>query len=265
MIAEHVLRIPLQTPTLPPATRTNTYVVGSIQLCVVDPAPVDASGQEALCQQVLGMGATTVHLVLTHHHGDHVGAVEALRGPLNAQVWAHPETGQRVPFAVDRLLQDGDALPADGGPWVSVHTPGHAAGHLCFHRVQDGAVLAGDMVAGVGTILVDPSEGSMRAYMASLQRLVDLKPQVLMPAHGFELTPAVDALNHYLHHRTLRLHAVAERLRHGDETPEQMVPHIYAGTPPSFFPLAARSVLSMLIMLEEDGGAACRTGRWTVA
>ncbi|MEW5853912.1 MAG: MBL fold metallo-hydrolase [Myxococcota bacterium] len=251
-------RLPLRTPTLPPATRTNTYVLGQRQLCVVDPAPVDAEEQEQLLEFLKARrreGAHLAALVLTHHHGDHVGATTVLHERLGIPVAAHAETAARVKVPVALVLKDGDHLPCDGPSWTAIFTPGHAAGHLCFLRSSDRTLIAGDMVAGVGTILVDPDEGSMSQYMASLRRLLALHPRTLLPAHGHALPDGVAHLNEYIHHRNARAEAVLERLHAGDETPTQMVPHIYVGVPVFMYPLAARSVMSILLQHVEEGRA----------
>ncbi|MBI5495678.1 MAG: MBL fold metallo-hydrolase [Deltaproteobacteria bacterium] len=258
-------RVPLPTPTLWPATRTNTYLLGDRQLCVVDPAPSDAEHQRTLRDHLRALardGVETVALVLTHHHADHVGATAWLATELRLPVLAHPETAARLPGLVDRLLQDGDALPCDGPAWTARHTPGHAAGHHVLVRAADGAVVAGDMVAGIGTILVDPDEGSMRLYLQSLELLHSLAPSVLYPAHGFELRPAVAALERYLEHRHARAAAVLQRVAAGDRIPEEMVPHIYQDTPAHMYAAAALSVLAMLRMHQEEGRVSHDGAHW---
>jgi ribonuclease/clavin/mitogillin len=267
-VAHGVERASLRTPTLPPATRTNTYVLGHQRLCVVDPAPSDPEEQRVLLDHLVArekQGARVTALVLTHHHADHVGATTMLRDALQVPVLAHEETAKRVDFVVENRLNPGDALPTDAGVWVGVFTPGHAAGHLCFHRAADGALVCGDMLAGFGTILVDPEEGSMSRYMDSLRALEELDPAVIFPAHGPAMAPGVDHVRRYLAHRSARADAIVDRLARGDRTPAHMVPHIYAGTPDSFFPLAERSVLAMLIMLEEQGRVRRQGTQWISA
>jgi len=235
---------------------------------VVDPAPSEEALQGDLIQYVKdrqAAGDTFTALVLTHHHRDHMGAALAMHQALGLPIHAHEKTAALVDFPVQHTLQDAEALDCDGPSWTGVFTPGHAAGHLCFLRGSDRALIAGDMVAGVGTILVDPEEGSMRGYLQSLERLRALDPSVLFPAHGFEMRPGVEHLDHYLMHRRMRAAAVLERVKAGDATPEDMVPHIYVGTPPSFFGLAARSVWAMLIMHQEDGAVVQQGERWVLA
>lgn len=261
-----LLRIALVTPTLPPATRTNTYVLGRKHVCIIDPAPVDASEQAELLmtiRELEGHGAHVSALVLTHHHPDHVGAAVFLWGHLGAPILAHPETATRLPFATQGPLEDGQSLPCDGPDWTVVDTPGHAPGHVALFRRVDRAVIAGDMVAGVGTILVDPREGSMSRYMASLQRLRNLNPDVLFPAHGPQLENGTACLEHYIAHRKARADAVLQRLHAGDRSPQSMVPHIYQDTPVTMHALAARSVLSILIQHQEEGRASVDPdGHW---
>ena len=260
--------MPLETPTLPPATRTNTYVAGVHRACVVDPAP---SGDEpraellAYLRALQSRGVELSALVLTHHHRDHVGATAFLARELHLPVWAHAETASRVDFHVDHLLDDGQPLPCDGPSWTSVFTPGHAPGHLCFHRPEGGFLVAGDMLTGVGSVLVDPDEGSMRLYLQSLRRLEALDPAVVLPAHGPSMVPGVVHVRHHLAHRTARSSAVLARVVAGDRTPADMVPHIYAGTPPAMFPFAERSVMTMLIQHREEGRVVERDGQWLPA
>lgn len=267
-VAPGIERASLRTPTLPPATRTNTYILGTRRLAIVDPAPSDPAEQDLLVahlHQREKEGARVVALVLTHHHADHVGATERLRHEFMAPVLAHKETASRVPFGVENLLAHGDTLPQDGGRWEAVSTPGHAAGHVCFLRRDDRLLICGDMLAGFGTILVDPDEGSMAQYLASLEALKILDPVEIFPAHGPSLKPGTAHVEHYITHRQARVDAIVARLRAGDRTAHAMVPHIYVGTPATAFPLAERSVLAMLMMLEERGVARRLGAEWIPA
>jgi len=240
-------------------------VVGVHRACVVDPAPSDPEVQLILLQHLKDLHARGVELtalVLTHHHHDHMGAAAFLRRETGLPIWAHAVTGTLLDFPIQHTLADGDPLPCDGPSWRAVFTPGHAAGHLCFLRETDQALICGDMMAGYGSILVYPDEGSMRLYLQSLERLLALSPSVVFPAHGPEMKPGAEAVAGYLAHRRARSDAVLQRVREGDTTPLQMVPHIYAGTPEPMFPLAARSVLAMLIQHEEEGRVHQRNGCW---
>lgn len=262
---------PLRTPTLPPAAHTGCYVVGPAQgrggLVVVDPAspyPEEQAALDAWLDGEAAAGRPVVTIALTHHHGDHVGGAAHLAARLGVPVAAHAETARRLEgtVQVDRILDDGDPLDAGGVTARAVFTPGHAPGHLCF-AVGD-ALIAGDMVAGIGTILIDPSEGDMAEYLASLARMQALAPARLLPAHGPVITDAAAKLREYVSHRLMREGKVASALdAAGAARPADLVPIAYADTPAPLWPLAERSLVSHLVKLERDGRARRDDdGRW---
>jgi glyoxylase-like metal-dependent hydrolase (beta-lactamase superfamily II) len=143
-----------------------------------------------------------------------------------------------------------------GKPWrVEVlHTPGHTAGHLAFRDMRWGAIFSGDLVSGVSTILVDPDEGNMTQYMHSLERCSSLEPKLVLPGHG----PALprDAFGETLAHRRMREARILQALSQEPRTAQELVPTVYADTPPAAWPLAERNLLSHLLRLEEKELAA---------
>ena len=148
--------------------------------------------------------------------------------------------GQGRPEAPDMLVQ-------------VVHTPGHARGHLCFLELGQRSLLAGDMVAGLGTIVVDPPEGDMDDYLASLAKLVALAPHTLFPGHGPAVKNAVPKLREYIEHRLWREGRVLAAWREGRRDPESMLPAVYDDVPREAYPLAARQVLAHLARLRRAG------------
>jgi endoribonuclease LACTB2 len=260
---------PLRTPTLPPAAHTSCYVVGPRTgrggLIVVDPAspyPEEQAALDAWLDEEAAAGRPVAAIALTHHHGDHVGGAAHLAARLGVPIAAHPETARRLTEPVDRLLTDGDELVAGGVAARAIATPGHAPGHLCF-AVGD-ALICGDMVAGVGTILVDPSEGDMCAYLASLARMQALQPARLLPAHGPVIDDAAGKLAEYVAHRQMReARIVAALAELGAASPAELVARAYADTPRPLWMLAERSLRAHLIKLARDGRAVGDDGdRW---
>jgi ribonuclease/clavin/mitogillin len=268
VIAPGVASFAVRTDTLPPATHTSCYVLGDRELVLVDPASPFADEQDALDRQIdewAAQGRVVVSIWLTHHHGDHVSDAQRLAGRLGVPVAAHEATAERLAgrVHVDRILRDGDVLVLAGEPRCTlrvVYTPGHAPGHLCFLEEQSGALVAGDMVAGVGTILIEPSEGSMSAYLVSLARMKALAPRLLLPAHGPVITDPAAKLDEYVAHRLWRERRVLEALAQlGAATSTALVPVAYADVARAIFPLAERSLVAHLVKLVEDGRAE-RTG-----
>lgn len=256
----------LPTPTLPPATTTNHYLVGETQAVLVDPAtPLERPRQELL--KWLDRAQVRLSaLFLTHHHRDHIGAAVFLGDQLQLPIWAHAETARllqgEVPIA--RHMEDGEvvARDADGSPWTALFTPGHAPGHLALWHAQSGTAVAGDLVAGHGTILIDPSDGDMGLYLASLQRLADLAPATLAPAHGPLLTDAVGVLAHYRAHRLQRESLVLNALPTTWTDPVDLLPTAYRDTDRAAWPLAVRAMRSHLLHLAQQSLVQQRGELW---
>jgi ribonuclease/clavin/mitogillin len=262
-----VLMFPLATRTLPPALTTNAYLLGFGEAVLVDPGAGDAAELDRLVAALAAarerLGRRVTAIWLTHHHPDHVAGVPALRRRLGVPVLAHPATAERLAAhgTLDGTLEDGQqvTLAGQGLPEAPdmlvqiVHTPGHARGHLCFLELGQRSLLAGDMVAGLGTIVVDPPEGDMDDYLASLAKLVALAPRVLFPGHGPAVKNAVPKLREYIEHRLWRERRVLAAWREGRRDPEAMLPAVYDDVPREAHPLAARQILAHLTRLRRAG------------
>ena len=211
---------------------------------------------DAWLHAALGPARVTA-IFLTHHHVDHVGDAARLRDKLGVPVWAHPETAERVDVKVDRLVHDGELLAIDDGMDLrAIHTPGHAQGHLCLFDERTRMVVAGDMVAGVGSILIDPPEGHMGTYLASLERLIALAPRGLIPSHGYWMADGQGRLREQLAHRARRQAAVKGALPTTPASARELVPVVYgADTPAAMWHFAERSMLAALELCVERGEA----------
>lgn len=261
--------LPLLTPTLPPATHTNCYVVGDERLLFIDPATYDPDERDKLLgyvESLLERGARPEAVFLTHHHGDHYGAAKWLSERLEVPIWAHPRTAALLAdqLRVDRSVVDGEILDLGrdrrGTPFTlrALHTPGHAPGHLVLRDERRGgtALFVGDMVASIGTIIIDPPEGDMAEYLRQLERLRALPEGVLFPAHGPPIVGGHAKFDHYLAHRRAREAKVLAALTAlGRGHPADLLPRAYDDTPEALYPLAERSCLAHLLKLAEEGRA----------
>jgi glyoxylase-like metal-dependent hydrolase (beta-lactamase superfamily II) len=248
----------LRTPTLPPATTTNTLIVAGERLAVIEPATPHAEEQRVLLDAIDRLaadGRTVAAILVTHHHPDHIGFAAALRERCGAPVMAHAETAARVQFEVDRLLGDGDTVDLGGGVELqAVFTPGHAPGHLVFLEPGSGIAHAGDMVAGEGTILIDPDhDGDMAVYLASLRRLGQIGATRLVPAHGPVLRDPCAVVEHYVRHRLAREAKVVAAIGPAGSTFDDVLARAYDDTPRYVWPLAAKSLEAHLRKLVDDG------------
>ena len=254
--------VPLRTPTKPPATTTNCYVVGTRDFIIVDPGSPYEDEQEALSEfvkELQSQGRRPREIVLTHQHPDHVGGVESLREQLGVNVAAHRLTAAVLEgrVRVDRFIEDGDLIELEGDPSISLramHTPGHTRGHLSFYDERAGALLTGDNVVGVGSVLIDPEEGSVRDYLASLERYRQLPRLVaLFGGHGPAVGSPRAKIEEYIAHRHKRERDIHAAVQAGAQTPAEVVARAYADVPPKMHALAERAVSAHLLKLEEDG------------
>ncbi len=208
-----------RTPTLPPATHTNSYALGTREVLLVEPATPHADEQRAWVAWARSLGESgrrIVAIVATHHHSDHVGGLPELLRALDVPLWAHSETASRIAAPVARRLEDGETLVLDGAVpdrWQVLHTPGHAPGHVCLWNADERAVVVGDMVASVGTILIDPVDGDMRVYLEQLERLARLDARLALPAHGEPIDQPTELFRRYITHRLAREAKIVAALR----------------------------------------------------
>ncbi|MFT7624394.1 MAG: glyoxylase-like metal-dependent hydrolase (beta-lactamase superfamily II) [Myxococcota bacterium] len=257
-----VRAIPLRTPTLPPATHTNCYVAGPGRgALVVDPGSPYPEEQERLVaalDRYVGRHGPLGGIFLTHHHGDHVGGAEALRETLGLPILAHAKTAEKVSFSVDRLVEDGEQL----GPWTAVFTPGHAPGHLClWHRTQR-LLIAGDMIASIGTIVVEPVDGDMAHYLASLKRMRQLDPRALYPAHGRMVDTPIQRIDGYTAHRLWREQKVLEALTEELSPLAEVTQRAYTDVAANILWLAQWSTMAHLKKLRDEGRATEKNDLW---
>ena len=259
-----VVLCPQRTPTLPPATHTNCWILDlapGAGTAVVDPGsgePEELARLDRVLAILSAAGRPAREVWLTHHHVDHVGGVAALAAR-GLPVRAHPETARRVAGGASFLpVEDGALL---SGRWRAVFTPGHAPGHLCFLDERSGALMAGDMVSTVSTVVIDPPEGDMGLYLASLSRLRGLPARTLYPAHGAPAPSAAAKLDEYLEHRRMRAAKVEAALDPGG--PLEAVTRVaYDDTPPVLLPVAERSCLATLLWLQREGRATLSGDSW---
>src|SRR3954469_157448 len=254
-----LILVPLRAPTLPPATHTNCLLLGDEELWVVDPGspwPEEQETLEKTLSRLVEEGRKPVGILLTHHHRDHVGGAVALSRSRSLPIAATAQTQEQLDFRVDTLLRDGDRIETGPRGWTCVHLPGHTRGHLCLIESGTGAVVAGDLIAGVGTVIVDPPEGDMADYLVSLRRLQELKPGVIYPAHGPVVPAGPEKISGYIAHRLEREERVVSALRiAGPATPAELVPPSYPDVKPEMYPFAERSLLAHLLKLVREGRA----------
>ena len=266
---QNYICFPVRTPTKPPATHTNAYLIyTSREILIIDPGSPYEEEQRALAEcadDLIRDGRIVREIVLTHVHPDHIAGVNALNDFLEKNhdwripVAAHRETARSLKgaFPVDRFIADNDVIELDGRPGIklrALHTPGHARGHLCFYDEERGVLISGDNVVGFGSVLIDPADGNMRQYLNSLERMRGLpNVTVLLPGHGPAVAHPYDKIDQYIAHRLERETNILSAVREGASTPAEIVARVYTDVNPKALPMAERAVLAHLEKLQADG------------
>lgn len=251
--------VPLATRTLPPATHTNVWIPGAASFAIVDPGSDDEEELSRLLRVVDRRrregGGPPAAVVLTHHHGDHVSGAARIASALDVPVRAHADVLRRLDLAGVRAeaLADGDALDLGGESAHVLHTPGHAPGHLALHLPARDVLLAGDLISGMSTILIDPREGSMSLYLQSLRRVAALGCRTVLPAHGPPLPGR--SIPDLLEHRLQREDRIRDILASGPSDLDTIARTAYRDVPEMPVVLTRLQSLSHLIHLEERGEA----------
>ena len=189
-----------------------------------------------------------------------MSGAEALKQRMGLPSGAHRETAARLSFEVDREIEANDQL----GDWTALHTPGHAPGHLCLWNSKTRQLIAGDMVASIGSIVVEPTDGDMAAYLNSLESLKALNARVAYPAHGAMIESPVERFSAYISHRLWRETQIVSALEQGDAELSELTRRAYADVNPAIHWLAERQALAHLLKLQADERAQESAGVWSL-
>jgi glyoxylase-like metal-dependent hydrolase (beta-lactamase superfamily II)/8-oxo-dGTP pyrophosphatase MutT (NUDIX family) len=259
-LAPHIVRITAPNPGPMTGPGTNSYLVGGDgRWTVIDPGPAIEAHVRALIEAAAP--GRIERILVTHTHRDHSPAAQALAAATGAPVLgrraAHPEW-QDPDFAPARELADGERLDAGTGVTLRViHTPGHASNHLCYLLEQDRLLFTGDHVMQGSTVVINPPDGDMAAYLGALRALLDVDLDWLAPGHGFLVAQPHAVLRALIDHRLRREAKVADALRAAGRAPiDELLPRVYDDVPAALHPVARRSLLAHLLKLQADGRAA---------
>ncbi len=246
---------------------TNTYLLGTGALAVVDPGPAIDIHLSAILDAV-EPGQRVSHVIVTHTHLDHSPLARSLSEATGAPVLAFGTArdgrsaamqelarageigggeGVDETFRPDITLADGEVIDGDGWRLEVMHTPGHIGNHLCLGWGH--ACFTADHVMGWASSLVSPPDGDLTDFMASCNRLAARTWSVFHPGHGAPVTDPSARLDWLVNHRRAREAAILRELEHGPANARALAQRIYTETPPALLGAATRNVLAHLIDL----------------
>jgi glyoxylase-like metal-dependent hydrolase (beta-lactamase superfamily II) len=257
-LSPHVRRVTARNPGVMTGPGTNSYLVGAGETwAVIDPGPTDDRHLQALLDAAPG---PIRYILVTHTHRDHSPGAAPLKSATGAlllgRTTPHPHW-QDPAFAPDRELRHDDRLTlGDGNTLRVVHTPGHASNHLCFLLEAQRILFTGDHIIQGSTVVIDPPDGDMGAYLGSLESLLREPLDYLGPGHGTLIAQPHEAIRALVQHRLRRESKVLRVLprQHPADLPT-LVRGVYDDVSPQLHAVAERSLLAHLLKLEAEGRA----------
>ncbi|SEH11881.1 Glyoxylase, beta-lactamase superfamily II [Natronorubrum sediminis] len=244
-------RCPVPVSTYAPTGTTNAYLIGRESTVLVDPAARTDELDRLVADR------SVEHILATHTHPDHVGALQSYANETDATVWAR--YGRRERFAdatglePDRTLQPGTTLSVDDERIRIVGAPGHAADHIALEVGRGGPILCGDCAIREGSVVVGAPDGDMRAYVSTLRRLWTMDPPTLHPGHGPVIDDPRATLERLLAHRRRRERTVHDAVDSGANDLEEILERAYEKDLTGVRELARATVVAHLEKLDVEG------------
>ena len=255
---------------------TNTYLLGTNEVAVIDPGPSDSTHFEKILRQ-LAPDARITHVFVTHAHLDHSAGAAEFAGRVNAPVLAYGDAkagrsadmqalsetrlvggseGVDHNFMPDQQLADGEIVETQEWQLETIWSPGHMGNHLCFAELQTGSMFTADLVMDWATSLVSPPDGDLGAFFRSLDRL-EAHPvnKIYYPGHGDPVRAPLDRVAELRTHRQTRHSQILAALRDAPGSAHDLASRIYTEVDPRLLPAAARNALAHLIEMKAQSEA----------
>ncbi|MFT5482468.1 MAG: glyoxylase-like metal-dependent hydrolase (beta-lactamase superfamily II) [Halieaceae bacterium] len=264
-LTERVARITAPNPGIMTGPGTNTYLLGHREIALVDPGPLEPAHVDALLD---ACGDRLRWIIATHTHPDHSPAWAPLAEASGAQVigaTAQDKMFQDETFVPDIEVTHDWLLKTDEFTLRGIHTPGHVGNHFCYLIEEEGVLLTGDHIMNGSTVVIVPPSGDMKAYIESLQLLLDYPLQAIAPGHGKLMDNPEAVVQWIVDHRLQRERKVVERLGVlGECDLDTLVVSVYDDVDKGLHSMAKLSLCAHLIKLQKEARVSSANDRWVL-
>jgi glyoxylase-like metal-dependent hydrolase (beta-lactamase superfamily II) len=245
--------------------RTYLLVEAGVSAALIDAGVGESDHLAAIGSHLSERRVQLDWVLVTHAHRDHAGGAAAIAERFPTARFAKypwPDEDHRYPVTWNPL-SDGDTVVVAGQSVEVIHTPGHTPDHLAFYHRPSATAWTGDLVTQGGSVMIHWSRGGdLSEYLRSLQRMMALQPDRILPAHGPDVPDPAALLGQFVDHRLLRERQVLDTLAHGPSTVQEIAESIYHGLAPSLLPAAVENVCAHLEKLRDEAQVMNRDGRW---
>lgn len=244
-------------------TGTGTYIIGTKELAVIDPGPIDDNHLEAILNVTKDQKIT--HIIVTHTHNDHSPLSKSLQEKTGALIYSYNEKhintgednkfeeGYDKDFKCDISVKDGDIIKGKDWTLEAIHTPGHTSNHLCYSLIEEEILFSGDHVMGWSTTVIVPPDGDMEEYMQSLEKLLLRNDRHYLPTHGKMIENPHELVRKYITHRISRETQIKKAIESGNNKIMDIVKIIYTDVDSKLYPAASMSTLAHLKRMINNG------------
>lgn len=256
-LSTRVTRVLAGNPGVMTGPGTNSYLIGSTDIAVLDPGPALSTHVDALIAAANDLGGKIRWIVLTHTHQDHAPAALELKARTGADIIGQsplPGDPAQALIKVDKTLAHGDLLRIDTTTTLrALHTPGHVGNHLCYLLEEEQLLFSGDHLINGSTVVIIPPSGSMADYLRSLEMLTHENIAQIAPGHGDVIANAQALIQFTIQHRLARETKVMSRMSPDVQSLEELTRQVYDDVSPSLHPVARYSLHAHLIKLRDEG------------
>ncbi|MGB5215983.1 MAG: MBL fold metallo-hydrolase [Anderseniella sp.] len=268
-LSDQVRRVTCNNPGPFTFKGTNSYIVGTGKVAIIDPGPEDEDQLAALLDAV--RGETVTHIIITHTHRDHSPLTRRLQQATGAKTYGYGPHGAGRPakaitsgdvtldaagdheFSPDITVAHGDVIDGTGWSLESVFTPGHCSNHMAFALNEEQTLFCGDHVMAWSTSVIAPPDGHMADYFSSLRTLMGRdRDRLYLPGHGPAKKDPQRFARAFLGHRQMREKAILHHIASGERTIMGVVKKVYAGIDAKLHAAAALSTLAHVEHLIEQ-------------